>query len=79
MLAEVLFRNFVAAAVFSVSYFRSVVEEFRSCLSACGISGFLTEFVCFETEVSRYPAAGSVYKKLDTRQSEILLDRKSVV
>ena len=26
-------KNFVAAAVFSVSYFLNVVEEFRSCLS----------------------------------------------
>ena len=26
-------KNFVAAAVFSVSYFFNVVEEFRSCLS----------------------------------------------
>jgi len=31
--ADVLLKNFVAAAVFSVSYFLSVVEEFRSCLS----------------------------------------------
>ena len=33
MLADTLFKNFVAAAVFSVSYFLNVVEEFRSCLS----------------------------------------------
>ena len=33
LLAEVLLKNFVAAAFFSVSYFLSVVEEFRSCLS----------------------------------------------
>ena len=33
MLADVLLKNFVAAALFSVSYFLSVVEEFRSCLS----------------------------------------------
>ena len=33
MLADVLLKNFVAAAVFSVSYFLNVVEEFRSCLS----------------------------------------------
>ena len=33
VLADVLLKNFVAAAVFSVSYFLSVVEEFRSCLS----------------------------------------------
>ena len=32
-LADVLLNNFVAAAVFSVSYFLNVVEEFRSCLS----------------------------------------------
>ena len=31
VLADVL-KNFVAAAVFSVSYFLNVVEEFRSCL-----------------------------------------------
>ena len=28
-----LLKNFVVAAVFSVSYFLNVVEEFRSCLS----------------------------------------------
>ena len=33
VLAEVLLKNFVAVAVFSVSYFLNVVEEFRSCLS----------------------------------------------
>ena len=33
MLADVLLKNFVAAAVFSLSYFLNVVEEFRSCLS----------------------------------------------
>ena len=33
VLADVLLKNFVAAAVFSVSYFLSVVEEFRSCSS----------------------------------------------
>ena len=33
VLADVLLKNFVAAAVFSVSYFLSVVEEFRSRLS----------------------------------------------
>ena len=33
VLADVLAKNFVAAAVFSVSYFLNVVEEFRSCLS----------------------------------------------
>ena len=30
VLADVLLKNFVAAAVFSVSYFLNVVEEFRS-------------------------------------------------
>jgi len=33
VLADVLLKNFVAAAVFSVSYFLNVVEEFRSYLS----------------------------------------------
>ena len=33
VLADVLLKNFVVAAVFSVSYFLNVVEEFRSCLS----------------------------------------------
>ena len=33
VLADVLLKKFVAAAVFSVSYFINVVEEFRSCLS----------------------------------------------
>ena len=33
VLADALLKNFVAAAVFSVSYFLNVVEEFRSCLS----------------------------------------------
>ena len=33
VLADVLLKNFVAGAVFSVSYFLNVVEEFRSCLS----------------------------------------------
>jgi len=33
VLADVLLKNFVAAAVSSVSYFLNVVEEFRSCLS----------------------------------------------
>ena len=30
VLADVLLKNFVAAAVFAVSYFLNVVEEFRS-------------------------------------------------
>ena len=33
VLADVLLKNFVAAAVFSVGYFFNVFEEFRSCLS----------------------------------------------
>ena len=33
VLADVFLNNFVAVAVFSVSYFLNVVEEFRSCLS----------------------------------------------
>ena len=33
VLADVLLKNFVAAAVFSVNYFLNVVEEFLSCLS----------------------------------------------
>ena len=33
VLADVLLKNFVAAAVFLISYFLNVVEEFRSCLS----------------------------------------------
>ena len=33
VLVDVLLKNFVAAAVFSVSYFLNVVEEFHSCLS----------------------------------------------
>ena len=33
VLADVLLKNFVAAAVFSESFFLNVVEEFRSCLS----------------------------------------------
>ena len=36
LLADVLLKNFVAAAVFSVSYFLNVVEEFHSCLSLKG-------------------------------------------
>ena len=33
VLADVLLKNFAAAAVFAVSYFLNVVEEFRSCFS----------------------------------------------
>ena len=41
VLAEVLLKNFVAAAVFSVSYFLNVVEEFRSCVSTNFLLCFL--------------------------------------
>lgn len=42
VLADVLLKNFVAAAVFLVSYFLNVVEEFRSCLSKPeGISSYV--------------------------------------
>ena len=33
VLADVLLKNFAAAAVFAVSYSPNVVEEFRSCFS----------------------------------------------
>ena len=33
VMADVLLKNFVAAAVFSISYFLNVVEKFRNCLS----------------------------------------------
>ena len=33
VMGDVLLKNFTAAAVFSVSYFLNVVEEFRRCLS----------------------------------------------
>ena len=33
VLGDVFLKNFVAAAVFSVTYFLNIVEEFRSCLS----------------------------------------------
>ena len=33
VLADALLKNFIAAAVCSVSYFLNVVEEFRSCSS----------------------------------------------
>ena len=52
VLADVLLKNFVAAAVFSVSYFLNVVEEFRSCLSSlregCAILGFLSQRILNE-------------------------------
>ena len=42
VLADVLLKNFVAAAVFLVSYFLNVVEEFHSCLSKPeGISSYV--------------------------------------
>jgi len=44
VLADVLFKNFVAAAVFSVSYFLNVVEEFRSCVSTNFLLCFLYDF-----------------------------------
>ena len=46
VLAIVLLKNFIAAAVCPLSYFLNVVEEFRNCLSkpeeACAILGFLS-------------------------------------
>ena len=54
VLADVLLKNFVAAAVFWVSYFLNVAEEFRSCLSkpegsVCHFWTFYVnqEVVCF--------------------------------
>jgi len=44
VLADVLMKNFAAAAVFSVSYFLNVVEEFRSCVSANFLLCFLYDF-----------------------------------
>jgi len=45
VLADVLLKNFVAAAaVFSVSYFLNVVEEFRSCVSTNFLVCFLYDF-----------------------------------
>jgi len=45
VLADVLLKNFVAAAVvFSVSYFLNVVEEFRSCVSTNFLLCFLYDF-----------------------------------
>ena len=50
MLADVLLKNFfVAAAVFSASYFLSVVEEFRSCLSKPEFFKILSRLTCFIT------------------------------
>ena len=40
MLADVLLKIFIAAAVFGLSYFLNVVEEFRSCLSKPNTSSF---------------------------------------
>jgi len=39
-----LLKNFVAAAVFSVSYFVNVVEEFRSYVSTNFLLCFLYDF-----------------------------------
>ena len=44
VLADVLLKNFVAVAVFSVSYFLKVVEEFRSCVSTNFLLRFLYDF-----------------------------------
>jgi len=44
VLADVLLKNFVAAAVFSVTYFLNVVEEFRSCVSTNFLLCFLYDF-----------------------------------
>ena len=44
VLADVLLKNFVAAAVFSVSYFLNVVKEFRSCVSTNFLQCFLHDF-----------------------------------
>ena len=44
VLADVLLKNFVAAAVFTVSYFLNVVEEFRSCVSTNFLVCFLNDF-----------------------------------
>ena len=44
VLADVLLKNFVAAAVFSISYFLNVVEEFRSCVSTNFLLCFLYDF-----------------------------------
>ena len=44
VLADVLLKNFVAAAVFSVSYFLNVVEKFRSCVSTNFLLCFLYDF-----------------------------------
>ena len=57
VLADVLLNNFVAAAVFSVSYFLSVVEEFRSCLSKP--EGSVCHFVRWPTTVTSKPNAHS--------------------
>jgi len=44
VLPDVLLKNFVAAGVFSVSYFLNVVEEFRSCVSTNFLLCFLYDF-----------------------------------
>ena len=45
LLVDVFLKNFVAAAVFSVSYFLNVVEEFRSCLSKPEGSVLITKYI----------------------------------
>ena len=48
VLADVLLKNFVAAAVFSVSYFLNVVEEFRSvCHFGLSIGRAVMTAVCY--------------------------------
>ena len=42
---------------------KNFVAPYQRLEEACAILGFLTEFVCFETEVSRYPAAGKCLQK----------------
>ena len=42
---------------------KNFVAAYQSLGEACAILAFLTEFVCFETEVSRYPAAGKCLQK----------------
>ena len=49
VLADVLLKNFVAAAVFSVSNFLNVVEEFRSCLSKPEFFKIRSRLTCFIT------------------------------
>ena len=60
VLMDVLLKNFVAAAVFAVSYVLRVVEEFRSCLSKTNTSSFSLNFndsthflLCFLSDFSQ--------------------------